>query len=195
MLHKIKPAIYDCLQELYDDTFHLQNETTLYTNYPIDTSDLLQEIREYVTIAVNYLLQNDESRIFSQLDAIEKLCEDGLTRLGHRVGYNSATGPYSVRLSTIARIRKMIDFSLPFRMPEYNKYGWSYYMPYGDTKVRVNCTSVYFNKYGVVYHLHPELFCVDGTMNTSHPYDDMENYESNHLPYFMTSETYEKIDL
>ena len=193
MLRQIKPAIFENLDELYNDTYHLENETTFH-HVVIDTGDLLQRIRYQIEFCVKYLLEDNIPNLEMQLDAIDLIANEGLDRLGHRMG-ESMTGPYAVRLGIIDRIRAMLHYTLPFQMPTYNHPGYSFYMPYSDSKVKVNLHRVEFTKYHVVSYLQPELFCIDDTMCNCHKWESCDEYNSKHLPYFMTIETYERIDL
>ena len=69
MYTEIMPAIFENLAELYENAFHTENETTLVGRIPMDTSEIRIEFQEYCQSAVKFLLQRDESRLNSQLDA------------------------------------------------------------------------------------------------------------------------------
>ena len=68
MYTEIMPAIFENLEELYNNAFHTENETTLIGRLPIDTSEIRSEFQELTQACVKFLLQHDESRMFSQLN-------------------------------------------------------------------------------------------------------------------------------
>jgi len=197
MLQEIVPSIFENLYDLYQDTYHLEYETDFYDN-PVDTSNLLVLLRLYALQAITHLTTNNTDLLHAMLDAMEIVCENGLDILGHRIGFNSTTGPYSVRLQTIDRIRAMLEFTLPdgIIMPTYNKPGYEFYMPYGDTRVKVSCRRIGFTKYSVWFYLSPAIQCENGEFCNHVKWECDLSYEQGNkgeLPFFMTYYEYERI--
>lgn len=196
LYNEVVPSVFENLDDLYQDTFHLQYETNL-NRQRIDTSDILDSFRYQISQAMQALLVRDMNEFETRIKDLIVLSNHGLDYTSCRIG-DSITGPYSIRLDTCKRILKMIDLNLPLNLPSYNKPSYVFTCNYGEDRVKVQMWKIEFTKYHVVYYLRPNSYTENDKLCTMHGWECVQSYEDVYkhiLPDFMVYPDYVQCDI
>lgn len=201
MLNDIAPHFFSILEQMYRGSANSQYETTLQ-RIPVDTHTLREKFRFHLSACALGLIEDRFDEIRAELDILENIAEKGhIATIGHSAKYGPwTTGPWSGRFHNILKLRLMLDIDhLPVVYPiPYNGAAYTYTTEYGDgDRAVLRIPYIYFTDYGVVYTIRAMPYTIQDRTCNIHPFEATQSYESiakGELPFFMTSEMYEKYE-